>query len=79
MDYDYKGIFSEDYHKTNFGSYTKEFSIKLVERKSLIKHWEGTVSATSKKHAQSVWRKQYAEIRSQYDHSYTLIIEEITD
>ena len=79
MEYDYKGIFSAEYFEigSDFGSSTKEYLIRLVERQSLKEHWRGTVFANSKKHAQSVWRKQYAKIRSQYDHSYALLIEEI--
>jgi len=71
---DYKGIFAqEDFVEPN-DSCKKTFLVRLMHRKTKNISWTGTVEALTSKDAQAQWRKEYADIRPQYDHSYCLVI-----
>tara|TARA_R110000868_G_scaffold12456_7_gene59533 strand:+ start:7950 stop:8183 length:234 start_codon:yes stop_codon:yes gene_type:complete len=69
---DYKGIFSQEYFETPKSK--KTYTVKLTHRVTKEVAWSGTVEAYSSKNAQSQWRKEYSHIRSEYDHSYCLLI-----
>ncbi len=80
-DSDYKGIFSEEFfrdEKPDFARFSpmkkRDFCVKVVKRSNLEVFWTGTVVATSPKNAQTEFSKQYPSVRSQYDHSYALLI-----
>ncbi len=49
-----------------------DFEVSIIHRKTGKTEWTGTVKASSKKDAQSQFRKKYAHIRSQYTHEYGL-------
>lgn len=49
-----------------------DFEVSIIHRKTGITHWTGTVTANSKKDAQSQFRKKYPHIRAQYTHEYGL-------
>ena len=75
---DYKGIFAAD--DLGLGSNTPNFgvyNVDVVNRSDMKIVWSGQVEATSSKKAQQKWRKEYADVRSKYDHSYALIIKRI--
>jgi len=73
---DYKGIFAQEFFdESNFEEQT--YLIKVVDRVTREVFWTGTVEATSKRGAQSQWRKEYSHIREQYDHSCGLSITQI--
>lgn len=80
-DSDYKGIFSQEFFEDEDPDFPRfspmkkrEFCVKVVKRSTLEVFWTGTVRATSPKNAQTEFRKQYPSVRSQYDHSYALLI-----
>ena len=76
---DYKGIFANEFSEDPedmediepvFASRLAEYEVRVMHTKEVA--WTGTVMATSKKDAQSVWRREYPHIRSQYTHEYGL-------
>jgi len=76
---DYKGIFAQEFFGTPKTSRRKRtFSVDVVDRETKEVFWSGLVEATSGKNAQAQWRKEYSDIRKQYDHSCGLSIKEAT-
>jgi hypothetical protein len=77
---DYKGIFAAD--DFGLGSDTPNFGIyqvNVVKRSDTNEVvWSGEVEATSTKKAQQKWRKEYADVRARYDHSFALTIKRIS-
>lgn len=49
-----------------------DFEVSIIHRKTGKTEWTGIVQASSKKDAQSQFRKKYAHIRNQYTHEYGL-------
>lgn len=49
-----------------------DFEVSIIHRRTGKTEWTGTVKASSKKDAQSQFRKKYAHIRSKYTHEYGL-------
>lgn len=54
-----------------------EYEVSIVHRRTHEIMWTGVVTASSKRDAQSEFRKQYPHIRSQYSHEYGLAIRKL--
>ncbi len=77
---DYKGIFAaDDFELSSHTFNLKIYQVNIVKRSNTKEiFWSGEVEATSKKQAQQKWREEYADVRARYDHSYALMIKQIT-
>jgi hypothetical protein len=75
---DYKGIFAaEDFGAGRTSTYGI-YQVDVVKRSNTGDVvWSGQVEARSHKGAQQKWRREFADVRSRYDHSYALLIKRI--
>lgn len=75
---DYKGIFAqEDWGESLRQRKKVNYLVNVIHSETKEVAWSGVVEAFSSKNAQTQWRKEYPNIRSQYDHSYCLAISRI--
>jgi hypothetical protein len=73
-DFENKGLSLGSYAIPKLGIYQVNV-VKRSNTKEIV--WSGEVEATSGKNAQEKWRKEYADVRSKYNHSYALLIKRV--
>lgn len=75
---DYKGIFAQEYENNPIKSKKRYlYLVKVINQKTKEVFWQGTVKAYCNKNAQTQWKKDYSELRKQFDSSHCLLIQKL--